>query len=647
MLKFLRKYNRWILVVGGALLMVAFLLPQTVSQMGRGAGEGATYMRINDTKITGAQANRAKYEQYILEQLGLMDKQTNLDTWILQSYEAAREGLIGGPEDGQRLLRDVANLVAQRQAMQAFQSGIRDLDMSRLVENARSGVEQMALQSAASAHMTSDELYMALAKFRGVNRVESLYRAGPGALSIQREAIEGRHNFDQAIIDYVYLNSERLAPKIPKPDDAALAELFATYKGVKQGEGEYGIGYTLPPRVKIEWIALDRTEWEKQIPIDPIEVHKRFLAANPGKADAASSPEFETARPGIEAQIRKEKTDKILAEAVRTIRGEIAKSTMRLETAAAGEYFVLPPDWAAPSLESIRDTVAERIKTTSGISVTPPTVTVMNSWQDRTALFGARNIGRAYLTRGNARILFADLSLRAKEIAPANDLGIQERVPFGPIEDQSGNMYFFTVLAGRAESPPDSWEEIRDRLTTDYQRLEAFKQLQADAPSLRQRAIASGIEGIANDRTFLDPEAIDPFQRIPKVARDIRITRQDPIPFDIDTPQLRNEVMDTAEKLDPLKPVSEADAAVTTLAVPLPSKLAVAVIRITGFMPMTVEKMRQRDRELAGMAAQDAFKDLTDDPFTLASYLKRYRVDTEERKVSEQLAKEAEEAAGK
>ena len=35
MLKFLRKYNKWILVVGGVLLMVAFLAPQAIQQMPR------------------------------------------------------------------------------------------------------------------------------------------------------------------------------------------------------------------------------------------------------------------------------------------------------------------------------------------------------------------------------------------------------------------------------------------------------------------------------------------------------------------------------------------------------------------------------------------------------------------------------------
>lgn len=34
MLKFLRKYQAWIMAVGGSLLMIAFLLPQAIQRFG-------------------------------------------------------------------------------------------------------------------------------------------------------------------------------------------------------------------------------------------------------------------------------------------------------------------------------------------------------------------------------------------------------------------------------------------------------------------------------------------------------------------------------------------------------------------------------------------------------------------------------------
>ncbi|XOV74985.1 MAG: hypothetical protein ACFHWZ_16165 [Phycisphaerales bacterium] len=53
MLKFLRKYNTLILVVGGSLLMVVFLVPQAIEQI------GAT-RRISRTRRSKAKPSRSR-----------------------------------------------------------------------------------------------------------------------------------------------------------------------------------------------------------------------------------------------------------------------------------------------------------------------------------------------------------------------------------------------------------------------------------------------------------------------------------------------------------------------------------------------------------------------------------------------------------
>src|SRR5690606_32878880 len=68
MLKFLRKYSKWILVVGGSLLMVAFLLPQALTQFAGDPGS-QTYMRIDGRKITGHRARLAFQEYAALDML--------------------------------------------------------------------------------------------------------------------------------------------------------------------------------------------------------------------------------------------------------------------------------------------------------------------------------------------------------------------------------------------------------------------------------------------------------------------------------------------------------------------------------------------------------------------------------------------------
>src|SRR5690242_15085053 len=106
--KFLRKRSKMILIVGGALLMVAWLLPQTLQQFGRNPGN-SQYMRIDGHKVSGAQASEAERRLFAarqimggvsLEQLGIK----NLAHWMLLVHEAKLHGLIGGPADGREFL---------------------------------------------------------------------------------------------------------------------------------------------------------------------------------------------------------------------------------------------------------------------------------------------------------------------------------------------------------------------------------------------------------------------------------------------------------------------------------------------------------------------------------------------------------------
>ncbi len=103
MLKFLRKYDKWILAVGGSLLMVAFLLPQALQQLGQSGGERvvATFAGGTVTAQERIDANTrvrflASAAGPVLAQLGVNEA----DHWVMLVDEARRGGFIGGPETG-------------------------------------------------------------------------------------------------------------------------------------------------------------------------------------------------------------------------------------------------------------------------------------------------------------------------------------------------------------------------------------------------------------------------------------------------------------------------------------------------------------------------------------------------------------------
>ena len=116
MLKVLRKYNKVILAVFGTMLMVAFLMPQAIQQLGKARMSRAVAI-MDGHKVTAKQMDVAVRELTALreffDKLGrkiplALDKDNRTDHWLLLSREAQQEGLVGGAGEGATLLPIVA-----------------------------------------------------------------------------------------------------------------------------------------------------------------------------------------------------------------------------------------------------------------------------------------------------------------------------------------------------------------------------------------------------------------------------------------------------------------------------------------------------------------------------------------------------------
>src|SRR4051812_12886588 len=69
MLKWLRKYNTFILVVGGCLLMVAFLLQGVLNDLTKRGLLGGTAFKIGSHKVTTEEFGVASREYYALSNI--------------------------------------------------------------------------------------------------------------------------------------------------------------------------------------------------------------------------------------------------------------------------------------------------------------------------------------------------------------------------------------------------------------------------------------------------------------------------------------------------------------------------------------------------------------------------------------------------
>lgn len=622
--KFLRKRSKLILIIGGALLMVAWLVPQMLQQLGRNPAN-TQYMRIDGRKISALQADQARRRIYASLQLmggrGLADIGVkNLAHWLLLLHEAHLHGLIGGPADGRELIENSIRQNVEQQIQFAAMLGQTPPPREQALAQARANFEAARAAIARDARLTVEEVDQALADLRGVMRLRNLAYGSAARLSDRRTIPEALRQDNQATVDYVFIPADVVLDQIPEPDDATLAAHLERFRDVRPTEGAYGIGYLLPPRVKVEWLVIDREQIASAVRVSRVEVMERYQRENPDASGTISAEK----RAEIENQLRKEAADRIVAEAEKAVRAEFARSLRRLEK--SGDHYILPDDWDAqrPDLHKVRDAVVEAARRVGGGDIPAPTVEVRAAdWltaQDLSALPG---IGRSFMQRGTQRIPFSTAALSVPEAGGPGDLGIQARVPGAMTRDFADNLYFWTVLDGRPESPPSSMEEIRDRLAREKRRLDAYEVLVRDAEVYRLRAANEGLEVVS-----LPPLGYPQGRPTPQMRRAATISRRN-MPFGHDSlrdESVRDAILDAAERLDPTQDIASVPVDARTLAVPVPSQLGLAIVQITAFRPLTAEQYRQRDMSIVMDMSRDALNP-DDDPFSLDRLAARHNAE--------------------
>ncbi|MEO1716034.1 MAG: hypothetical protein AAFR76_02885, partial [Planctomycetota bacterium] len=201
MLKFLRKYNKIILVIGGSLLMVAFLAPQAIQQIG--TLQNRTVARMDGREIKERELFDAANELRALNALGgtggtanallNLEQATSSDAdlhWYLLSKEAEAGGFVGSDEDGRGYYLSIAEQIAvlvirssreyQQFAQQAGQQFADQFILARQLPELReqffNRLQQTETNAADAGRFTSiEELHRAVAKMRGIQRMRQAY----------------------------------------------------------------------------------------------------------------------------------------------------------------------------------------------------------------------------------------------------------------------------------------------------------------------------------------------------------------------------------------------------------------------------------------------------------------------------------------
>lgn len=620
MLKALNKYKKWILVVGGSLLMIAFLLPEAIRNI-RGdpmrevvatvAGEG---VRRRDLLI--AEREFQALNQLVPEVLRSVGPVENGVHWLLITREAERAGLVAGPREGEEFITgELAEQMLLRTVRQNPGLLRSPEDLEALREDARRAMRELTARAAGHAQMTPDEMHRALSRLRGVLRLVGSY-AQAARLSDKRTLRRAVELGEQAVADYFTVRARDLAHAEPRPTADELAAHFARFRDVPRGGGEFGIGYTLPPRVKIQYLTLEMSDVRQAVRIDPVEVRKRYVAQR-----STYPGEYETERPRIEAALREAKAQEIIADAVKIVQAEVRKRTQRLDT--RDQYRILPPDWEQirPRFEEIAQFVVEGIRSTHGVELPLPTVTTLAAnWLTADDLRALPGLASSVLRHGQTQISMDQAALVVRELpSESHPIIIQVGVPYveGAFVDASTEARrFLLVLAARDRSPPDSIEELGEAIVDDLKALRVYERLASEASAIRERAAREGLEETARAFASAPPAGQPGEPVVPQVRRLVTVRRDGVMSFD---PVLSGDttfaraLLEAAAALDPLatpvSPLPPGSDPSRTVVVPLSRPMALAVGQVVARRPLTLEQFQQL---AAGIATRMGIDELAE-----------------------------------
>lgn len=591
MFKFLRKYNKWILAVGGSLLMITFIVGnRSIQSLSRSlGGGGALIATVDGDELKAKEWEQIKGEVQLITRLramgipaissSLVSVIESPEHWYLLSREAEQAGLIGGDT------LFISFKYAQRQGDIPQLGGFPD----RFIRDT-------------------------MRKIEGVNRLSALYIQA-GKHSDRRLRNIARRKLHSVQSQFVVLKASEI-PAAEPPSEERLVEQLAEYGDVTPGEGEMGFGYKMPNRVKLEWLGIEVEPVQKMIELseemDDSRLREHWLDHEndeelgfPPVDDAAEVPEVVVEH--LLAQLTRETLDAIGKYAT----NELRRPRRPLPTSEFG-YHILPEDWDQTRLSF--PNLAGQIQEKYGIAA-PTYRAAGDEWLVVDTDLTEEKVGpiaKAGATGyGQTTVSLKDMVAAAKEFGGSTSMMIQQGVaspvlsiypPARPDqeEDESAKpVYIFRIIDTDPARPPVSVDEVRDALVADILRYDHYQQLLASVEDLEAEVREDGLLAFALDHdTFIQPKTEVSMCSRGLLDYCIRQGREilvypSPIPGLGNHEETVNAILDRALSLPMDKPLDTLTADERMFVLPVESELSILVVELLEQQPLPEETYEQ------------------------------------------------------
>lgn len=510
MLKFFRKYNTWMLGIGGSLLMIVFLITPVMSMFKKDPNKFAlgTYdggeLTVGERKNAELELMALRYCRLIFDPDG-DPSADNAKRWALVLADAHRLGLNASFSEVRSLQIDAGLSDADVERLAARFSGtpsfIRQAMRHWLI--VQQYKELMAGQAHLSGRARADLIRQAVANPQQAVIFQAL------ALGWSRMSRPLEEHFVQDLGASVtgravVIPADQFLEDTPKPSDEQVQQLFGQYKTDLPGEGQpYPFGYRIPDRVKLEYMVFSLDEAKRHVKVTEADA-LAYYRANPDKYRGAGKDAEVKPYNDVRSQVIQDVTDQQAFDMVQNM----AKSAQALffeDTRSLSKQDGYRVIENPAKLSSMRQ-VAESLEQEYGLL---PQVRFANSggWVNAQDLPTLPGIGDSWLAfhedAYKPELSFKNYVLSDRELLPKEDNPLltdrlQANLAGSTLRDPQGSRYIFRITEAQPTRVPEL-DEVRPQVEEDAWQLAAYKRLVSDSKMWLNQAVADGLKAVAGN----------------------------------------------------------------------------------------------------------------------------------------------------
>lgn len=539
MFKFFRTYNKIILVVGGCVLMVAFLVPQAVQMFGPNPAK-ERIGTMHGEKVVRGQAQSAAQEISLLRQLPFgtgMITDSEI-AWLMIQADAKSMGLYASDREvdlalqaagyDEELLLELATnrrttvatiqnivrrwLIAEQYRQTVMGTAYRDpkggspsLAVNRL-QSINQSLQQMQQFGNLPPQFRNQFIQFAIAEANGTRRlsapllahfIQDNYASVTGRVALIRPDLEAA----------------------AEPDEATLTEVFEAYKNNLAGEGQpFPFGYMIPNRVKLSYLQVPMRDVQAQVSVEYLDVLDAYKANPQRFADesgqAPNTPTSEAVAQ-LTAELTDRKAEELGSKITSTVQSLLAEN-QRGQSEVDG-YLDLSDDFEPLAW----DVIVKAVEDQHGVTL--QTIGNPDEWIAVTDLESLPGIGQSMIGEGQgvpfAAYVGATKPLVEDPSQVLRSMRTQVGVASKTLRGFDGNRYLFRLTDAQTAHAPDSLDEVRERVAADAKQIAAYEQLVAEAESWKTMAVAEGLDAAA-EAGNTSVQDLPPFQKVAGTAGD-------------------------------------------------------------------------------------------------------------------------------